>query len=130
MEVNKNFYYLVRFIAEFNREPKSRETYEGINIGYYFHRIKKGQAKISEADENFLKRIGIDLTIKDPQELVHEKAIILIEFLLKEQRLPKSQDVYNGIALKVFLQNILSGNTKLNSEDKELFEKALKKASQ
>lgn len=130
MDVNKKFYYLVRFIAEFHREPKSREIYEGINIGYYFHNIKRGQTKISEEDREFLERLGIDLTVKDPQELVHEKAIILVEFLLKEQRLPKSHDVYKGITLKVFLQNILSGNTKLNSEDKELFEKALKKASQ
>lgn len=130
MEVNTNFYYLVRFIAEFHREPKSREIYEGINIGYYFHNIKRGRIKTSDADKEFLERLDIDLTIKDPQEQVHEKAIILIEFLLKEQRLPKSHDVYKGVTLKVFLQNILSENTKLNSEDKKLFEKALKKASQ
>lgn len=130
MEVNKNFYYLLRFIAEFNRAPKSRETYEGQNVGNYFQRIKNGQAKISAEDEEFLTRIGINLYITDPQEQVHEKLIILTEFLLKEQRLPKAKEVYKGVTLKVFLNNILSGNTGLSDEDYELFESALEKASQ
>lgn len=130
MEVNTNFYYLVRFLAEFGRAPKARETYEGKHVGVFYHNLKRGQIKISIEDRDFLTRLGLDLTPKNVQEQVHEKLTILVEFLLNEQRLPKSKDVYKGIALKVFLQNILSGNTKLNAEDQKLFEKALKSASQ
>lgn len=130
MEVNTNFYYLIRFIAEFGRAPKSREIYENKNIGMYFHNIKKGQNKLSNEDEVFLKRLGIELNTKCPQEIVHEKLIILVEFLTQKQRVPKHNDTYKGIRLNIFYRNILSGNTKLNPTDMLAFEQALEKASQ
>ena len=126
MEVNTNFYYLVRFIAEFGRAPKAREIYEGKKIGWFFQNIKHGSAKISEEDYNFLTRLGIELTTKNPQELVHEKLLILVDFLCDKERIPTYNEVYKGINLGVFFRNILSGNTTLNKEDAKLFKSSLK----
>ena len=81
MEVNINFYYLIRFIAEFGRAPKAREIYEGRKIGWFFQNIKHGMFKISDEDREFLNRLGIDLTTKNPQELVHEKLLLLVAFI-------------------------------------------------
>lgn len=126
MEVNANLYYLIRFIAEFGRAPKARESYEGKNIGCFFQNLKRGQIHISDEDRIFFERLGINLTTKNPQDVVHEKLIILVDFLSKEKRIPKYNETYNGINLGVFFRNILSGNTSLNKEDKKAFNKALK----
>ena len=126
MEVNANLYYLIRFIAEFGRAPKARETYEGKKIGWFYQNLKHGQINISDEDRNYLERIGISLTTKNPQEAVHEKCMTLIEFLSKEKRIPRYNEVYSGIPVGVFFRNIFSGNTSLSKEDKKSFNKALK----
>lgn len=126
MVVNENLYYLIRFVAEYGRPPKAREIYEGKKIGWFYQNIKHGQFNISDEDRNYLERIGITLTTKNPQDAVHEKLIILIEFLSKEKRIPKYNEIHNGINLGVFFRNILSGNTSLNKADKKAFNKALK----
>jgi len=127
MEVNTNFYYLIRFIAEFGRAPKAREEYEGKKIGWLFQNIKHGSFQISTEDRDFFTRLGIELDTKNPQELVHEKLIVLIDFLYDEKRIPKYNEVHKGINLGVFFRNILSSNTTLNKDDSKLFKSALKK---
>jgi len=127
MDVNANFYYLIRFIAEFGRAPKAREVYEGRKIGWFFQNIKHGQYQIALEDKAFLTRLGIELDTKNPQEIVHEKVLVLIDFLSDEKRIPKYNEVHQGINLGVFFRNILSGNTTLNKDDTKLFKSALKK---
>jgi len=126
MEVNANLYYLIRFIAEFGRAPKARESYEGRNIGWFYQNVKHGQFKISDEDRCYFERLGISLTTKNAQDTVHEKLLILVEFLSKEKRIPKYNETHKGINLGVFFRNILSGNTSLNKTDKKAFNKALK----
>jgi len=127
MEVNENLYYLIRYIAETTTEPKSREIYEGRKIGSYLQNIKRGTVKLSEEDQNFLERLGVKLHTENPQEKVHKKFLVLIEFLETYRRKPNTNDYYKNIHLYVFLRNIQTGNTSLSKEDHEKLNKTLKK---
>ena len=127
MEVNENLYYLIRYIAETTTEPKAREVYEGRKIGLYLQNIKKGKAKISEEDRNFLERLGIKLHTENPQEKVHKKLLVLLDFLETYKRNPSTSDYYKNVHLYVFLRNIQSGNTSLSKEDKEKLDCTLKR---
>jgi hypothetical protein len=129
MEVNENLYYLIRFIAEFKRAPKSREIYEGRCVGQYFNNIKRGTTTISPSDVQFFKRSGINICIENRQAKVHEKFLILVEFMEKNKRKPNYKDVYKGIALYHFMHNLITGNTALNPQDKKKFESVLKSVS-
>lgn len=128
MEVNENLYYLIRYIAEFHKAPKSREVYEGRKIGQYFQNIKKGSQEISAEDAKFLIRCGVKLATENPQNKVHEKFLILVEFFEKFGK-PIPTDIYKGVRLHTFIQNIKSGNTKLNSADKKKFDELFSKYS-
>lgn len=125
MEVNTNLYYLIRFIAEVGRAPKARETYEGKNIGWFYQNIKHGQYNLSDEDKAFFERLGINLATKNPQVNVHEKLLILVEFISANERIPKYNERYKGINLGVFFRNILSGNTSLSKADKKLLDSKL-----
>ena len=124
--VNENFYYLIRYIAETTCEPKARTVYEGRKIGLYLQNVKRGNIKISDNDRDFLERLGVSLTPHNPQELVHKKLIILIEFVETYKRKPVGKDVFKGIPVKQFLDNILSGNTGLSEEDRRKLDEVLK----
>lgn len=126
MEVHENMYYLIRYIAETTCEPRAREVYEGRNIGIYLQNIKKGRVKLSEEDRNFFERLGIKLHTENPQEKVHQKLLILVDFLKTHKRRPNINDYYKNIQLSVFLRNIQTGNTSLTKEDQELLDEALK----
>ena len=127
MEVNENLYYLIRYIAEFHKAPKAREIYEGRKIGLYLQNIKRGYQHISSEDALFLTRLGIKLSTENVQNNVHEKLLILVEFIKINNRKPNSKDVYKGIRSYPFLRNVQTGNTSLCKEDRSMLLNALSK---
>lgn len=127
MEVNENLYYLIRYVAEFHKVPKSREIYEGRNIGIFLQNIKRGYQNISVEDALFLTRLGFKLSTENVQNNVHKKLLILVEFIKNNNRRPNSKDVYKGIKLYPFLRNIQTGNTSLSKKDRALLPHALEK---
>ena len=130
MEVNENLYYLIRYVAEFHKAPKVREIYEGRKIGLYLQNIKRGCQKVSSEDAQFLTRLGVKLSTENVQNNVHQKLLVLVEFIKNNNRKPNSKDVYKGITLYPFLRNIQTGNTSLSKKDRALLLHALEKIIQ
>lgn len=127
IKVNENFYYLIRYIAEFHKAPTFREVYEGKNVGSYLYNIRSGTISISSKDRAYLEKLGIYFEKRNAQEKVHKKLLATVDFLEENQRMPKVKEVYQGFNLYTFLHNIRSGNTSLSKEDEKKLNAALAK---
>ena len=57
-KVHNKVLLLVEFYNTFNRWPKTKETYKGVNIGAFARRIKRDKNSISSNDFELLKKLG------------------------------------------------------------------------
>lgn len=56
--VHNKVLLLIEFYNKFNRWPKTKETYKGVNIGAFARRIKRDENSISSNDFELLKKLG------------------------------------------------------------------------
>lgn len=93
---------LLQFLEEKKRLPKSGETYHGQHIGAWCNTqkvcYKKG--KVTLEREELLRKVGLigDATLprEEKWEYIYR---LLCEFVGKEGRFPKSNEVYKGVSL-------------------------------
>ena len=57
-KVHNKVLLLIEFYNKFNRWPKTKETYKGVNIGAFARRIKSDENSISSNDFELLKKLG------------------------------------------------------------------------
>lgn len=108
---------LTLFYQTYGREPKSRERFEGVQIGYFLSSIRKGSTKIEPFERKKLLKLGYRLEPLDIKEEVHKKVQLLKEFYLIYEKEPTSKIIYKNIKIGIFLQNIRRGVVKLSKAD-------------
>jgi uncharacterized protein (DUF736 family) len=110
---------LLEFVELYRREPKSNEEFKGVKIGRLWHSFKQGsqqrylsvRKKILEND--ILKR-AYETFLKNREQKIstNERADILIEFVLLFGRIPKKNEMYKGINISMFWNDVKRATTK------------------
>ncbi len=110
---------LLEFVEEKKKVPKRGEVYLDVKIGQFWDRIKQGQCK--EIYENILSKNDILREdhercqklqkLKEEKKGKHqltteEKAEILLEFVEKKKRMPKRDELYEGVNIGIFWDGI------------------------
>lgn len=113
---------LAEFYVNFNRDPRGREIYKGIKLYNFLNSIRRGEIVLNEFEVETLKKSGIRLNNITKEEEIHEKVLLLVEFVKIYKRDPKDDEKYKNIKLYQFLKEIRKGKVMLNAED----EKSLK----
>ena len=118
---------LLEFVNENNRIPTAKEIYKGIKLGIFWATIKGGQSNNvvykQYLDQNELLREDYERVRKNREEnkdkeviTPDQKCIILLEFVNENNRIPTQKEIYKGIKLGIFWDNIKGRNNNLYNQ--------------
>ncbi len=110
---------LIEFKKLYGREPKSKETYKGENLGTFLQSIRQGHCTISPDDIKILESQNIRIQKRNFQLETHEKVLLLIEFIKLYNREPKVKETYKGVKIGLLLNNIRYSNTLISKADEK-----------
>lgn len=113
---------LVEFYLLYSREPKAREEYKGVNIGYFLQGIRKGSVTLTSEECLILKKVGYRLNWLSKEEKVHNNAVLLVEFFKKYKRPPASTEIYKEVKIGRFYDRIRKDPSQLSLKDKKEIE--------
>lgn len=110
----------IRIIEEFckkhKRLPKYNEKVEGILLGKFLCNIKSGNTSITYEQIDRLLQLGFSLDTCGEENSKEKKIKLVEKFYQKYRRLPRTNEIVEGISLGIFLKNIKDGNTTITSE--------------
>ena len=103
---NDKYELLKEFINKNNRLPIKNTIYKDIKLGDWLHTQKDlyRQGKLSEEKVKKLKCLNINILINN-NTIWNDKYELLKEFINKNNRLPKSAEIYKDIRLGNWLNN-------------------------
>ena len=113
---------LVEFYLLYGREPKAREEYKGVNIGYFLQDIRKGSITLNSEECLILTKVGYRLNWLSKEEKIHNNAMLLVEFLKKYKRPPESTEIYKEVKIGRFYDRIRKDPSQLSLKDKKEIE--------
>ena len=116
---------LLEFVNENNRIPTQKEIYKGIKLGIFWDNIKGRNNNLYNQylDQNELLREDYERVRKNREEnkdkeviTPDQKCIILLEFVNENNRIPTQKEIYKGIKLGIFWDNIKGRNNNLYNQ--------------
>jgi superfamily II DNA or RNA helicase len=115
----------IEFADNFKRCPKRREKYKNFNIGHTWCSFKMGRcqqyAYILLAHPIFKAEYDAFIQQKEVKMSVKDKVDLLLEFVKKHKRLPKTNEEYQGI----FLRRVWGHIRKYGKHNDELLKQLL-----
>ena len=117
--IRKNVKTLAEFYLKFKRDPHGREEYNGIKLYNFLNAIRKGDMILNEIEIEYLNKTGIRLNYITKEEEIHNKVLLLVDFVKINGRDPRDSDKCNNVNLYQFLRRIRSGDVILSSDDKK-----------
>lgn len=114
---------LIEFYKEFKRCPTVYESYNGINVGYFYVNIKSGNTKISIEDKQLIENEGISIKTKNRNQVTHQKVLALISFYNLYKRKPSVNEMYEDINVGQFYYKLINEKINLLPSDKLLLRK-------
>ena len=115
----------MEFVNENNRIPTQKEIYKGIKLGIFWDNIKGRNNNLYNQylDQNELLREDYERVRKNREEnkdkeviTPDQKCIILLEFVNENNRIPTQKEIYKGIKLGIFWDNIKGRNNNLYNQ--------------
>ena len=116
-EIHNKVLILIEFYNKFNKWPKTKETYKGVNIGSFSKSIKSKNTSISNDDAILLKNLGFNFDFISKKDQVHNKVMLLVEFYNTFNRWPITRETYKGVNIGAFAQSIRSKKTSISDDD-------------
>lgn len=98
----RSFALLERFVAEHQRVPKTKDVYEGVKLGSWWNNQKQGAKTPGFPPDRLemLRRVGSLGNTRDREWM--RKYELLQKFVAEHQRVPKYEEVYEGVRLGVW----------------------------
>ena len=122
MRTHNKIMLLKMYYDEFNCEPDITAEYNGEKVGLFLNRIRLGLINVRSEDEKKLRELGFDLSKSKCRRNIDMCFKLLIEFFEKFKRRPSAQEVYDGIKIGKFYNNIRYGKIKVPQEYAKILE--------
>ena len=117
--IRKNVKILAEFYLKFKRDPHGREEYKGIKLYNFLNAIRRGEMILNEIEVAFLKKTGIRLNCITKEQEIHNKVLLLVDFVKTNGRDPRDSEKCNNVNLYQFLRKIRCGEIILSLDDKK-----------